>query len=237
MNDTTPAYVSIVFAVTTVVTVSILFRALQARGVGGQAVKVLYFIVPLWLVLQGWLSMSGFYQITDTLPPRLILFGILPALVAMIGLFVFARDTVIDRLPMRALTWLHLVRIPVEIVLYWLSAAGLVPRMMTFEGANFDIASGVLAVIVSLLAFRRGQVNRLLLTVFNIIGLLLLANIVSIAAMSLPSPMQQLNFDAPNRGVLIFPYIWLPTIVVPIVLFSHLAALWQLFTPPRTLNS
>jgi hypothetical protein len=42
-------------------------------------------------------------------------------------------------------------------------------------------------------------------------------------------PAQQLNFDQPNRAVLYFPYVWLPAIVVPIVLFSHLAALWQIF--------
>jgi hypothetical protein len=64
----------------------------------------------------------------------------------------------------------------------------------------------LLAVIVGVAAFRRGKVNRPLLIVFNIIGLLLLANIVSIAALSLPSPMQQLNFESPNRGVLLFPY-------------------------------
>ena len=230
MNDTAPAYVSIVFAVTTVVTVGFLFRALQEPGVAGSAVKVVYFAVPLWLVLQGWLAMAGFYQVTDTVPPRLILFGILPALLLIVGLLAFAREGLIERVPLRTLTLLHIVRIPVEIVLYWLFVAGMVPRMMTFEGSNFDIASGVLAFIVGVAAFSRGKVNRPLLIVFNIVGLLLLANIVSIAALSLPSPMQQLNFDAPNRGVLLFPYIWLPTIVVPIVLFAHLAALWQLVT-------
>ena len=35
-------------------------------------------------------------------------------------------------------------------------------------------------------------------------------------------------FEQPNRAVLFFPYIRLPTIIVPVVLFSHLAALWKL---------
>ena len=100
--------------------------------------------------------------------------------------------------------------------------------MMTFEGMNYDIVSGVLAPIVFFAAFRGDEVNRWLLIGYNVLGLVLLANIVSIAALSLPSPIQQLNFDTPNRGVLLFPYVWLPTLIVPIVLFSHLAALWQL---------
>ncbi|HEV7700865.1 MAG TPA: hypothetical protein VGO43_11595, partial [Pyrinomonadaceae bacterium] len=80
------------------------------------------------------------------------------------------------------------------------------------------------------LAFKAGIANKWLLVGFNILGLMLLANIVSIAIMSLPSPMQQMAFDQPNRGVLLFPYIWLPTVIVPIVLFSHLASLWKLLT-------
>ena len=31
-------------------------------------------------------------------------------------------------------------------------------------------------------------------------------------------------------AVLYFPFIWLPSVVVPIVLFSHLASLWKLAT-------
>ena len=147
----------------------------------------------------------------------------------MIGVyFVFFRESFIERLSLRTLTLLHVVRIPVEIVLLWLSLAGQVPRVMTFEGRNFDILSGILAPIVYLIAFRGGEVKRGLLIAYNIFGLVMLANIVTIAILALPSPMQQIAFDQPNRAVLYFPYIWLPTIIVPIVLFSHLAALWKL---------
>lgn len=57
----------------------------------------------------------------------------------------------------------------------------------------------------------------------------LLINIVIRALLSFPSPMQQLAFDQPNRAIIYFPFIWLPTVVVPIILFSHLASIWQLF--------
>jgi hypothetical protein len=39
--------------------------------------------------------------------------------------------------------------------------------------------------------------------------------------------MQQMSFDQPNRAVLFFPYVFLPTIIVPIVLASHLFALYK----------
>jgi len=38
-----------------------------------------------------------------------------------------------------------------------------------------------------------------------------------------------LAFDQPNIAVLYFPFSWLPTYVVPVVLFCHLAALRKLY--------
>ncbi len=82
-------------------------------------------------------------------------------------------------MPLKVLTMVHIVRIPVEIVLLWLFLGGQVPRIMTFEGYNFDILSGILAPIVYLIVFRGATVNRRLLIAYNIFGLVLLANIAS----------------------------------------------------------
>jgi hypothetical protein len=224
--DTLPPYVSIVFILTTFVSVGFLLQAIKSAGLGSVPSKLLLFLLPLWILLQAVLGAGGFYSVTDSLPPRIFVFGVLPALLLIVIYFVFFRLTFIDRLPLRHLTLLHIVRVPVELVLLWLYTGGLVPRIMTFEGWNFDILSGLLAVYFA--AFRGGSVKRSLLIAYNIVGIVLLINIVSIAILSLPTPLQRLAFDQPNRAVLLFPYIWLPTIIVPIVLFSHLAALWKL---------
>lgn len=105
----------------------------------------------------------------------------------------------------------------------------MVPEAMTFEGQNFDILSGITAPVIYFLAFRNRRVNRPLLIAWNIAALLLLANIVTIAVLAFPSPIQQIAFDQPNRAVMYFPYVWLPAVVVPIVLFSHVASLWKLY--------
>src|SRR5580765_5287491 len=107
-------------------------------------------------------------------PPRLFLFGVLPALLLIISYFLFFRARFIERLPLRLLTLVHVVRIPVEIVLLWLFFGGLIPQVMTFEGRNFDILSGILATIVYLIAFRGGTTKTWILIAFNILGLLLL---------------------------------------------------------------
>ena len=56
----------------------------------------------------------------------------------------------------------------------------------------------------------------------------LLANIVINAILSSPFPLQQFAFDQPNIAILYFPFSWLPTFVVPVVLFCHLASIRQL---------
>ena len=226
--ETVPAYVSIVFILTTFVTVAFLIQAIKSVGTISLPSQILLFLLPLWIIFQAVIVIGGFYQDATAVPPRIAVFGVFPALVTIIVYFIFFRSSFIERIPPRLLTLLHVVRIPVELVLFLLFVSKQVPQVMTFEGRNFDIISGILAVIVYFVAFRGKTVNRWILIGFNIVGLLLLANIVSIAILSLPSPIQQIAFDQPNRAVTFFPYIWLPTIIVPIVLFAHLSSLWKL---------
>ncbi len=221
-----PAYVSIVFILTTFATVGFLLQAVKAAGMESRPAKVLLFLLPLWIIFQCVLASGGFYLDVSFAPPRLVVFGVLPAVATLIAFLLFAREFV-SRMPVRLLTLLHVVRIPVEIVLYWLFLGGKVPQIMTFAGVNYDIVSGILAIVVSLAAFRGSTVNLPLLIGYNILGLILLAIIVSVAASSVPGPMQQMSFEQPNIAVLHFPYILLPTVIVPIVLFSHLAVLYK----------
>ena len=227
--ESVPSYVSAVFILTTFAAIAFLLRAMRRAGLGGFPSGLLLFLLPLWIFLQATLALGGVYANFASFPPRIVLFGVLPAILLIGSYFLFFRTSFVERLPLQTLTLLHMVRVPVEIVLLWLFLAGQVPQMMTFEGRNFDIISGLLSPVVYWLVFRRDHIRRGLLAAYNILGLILLANVVLIAALSVPSPLQQLNIDQPNRAVLYFPYVWLPTIVVPIVLFSHLASLWKLF--------
>ncbi|MFT3745381.1 MAG: hypothetical protein QM785_13940 [Pyrinomonadaceae bacterium] len=226
--DAVPGYVSVIFLLTAFTAVWFLLQAVKAVGLQTLPAKILLFFLPFWIILQCVLSIGGFYQQTDAFPPRLFVFGILPAILLILIFLVFSRSSFIERLPLKYLTLLHVIRIPVELVLYWLFVGSVVPRIMTFAGWNFDILSGILAVAVYFAAFREGEPNRALLLGFNAVGLVLLITIVTLAILSLPSPIQELAFDQPNRGVLFFPYSLLPSIVVPIVLFAHLASLWKL---------
>jgi len=203
--ESLPGYVSIVFILTTFLTVGFLLQSVKFAGLQTTASKLLLFLLPLWIFFQAVIAIGGFYQKTDSLPPRLVLFGVLPTILLIGVYFVFFRESFIERLPLKLLTLLHVVRIPVELTLFWLFVGGQIPQVMTFEGRNFDILSGILAIIAYFVGFRGGTVNRGVLLGFNIIGLLLLVNIVAIAILSLPTPMQQIAFDQPNWAFLFFP--------------------------------
>jgi len=228
MIDSLPFYVTVVFVLTTLLTIGFLLRSFGSIRPPGSASKLLTFIIPFWMLLTGVLALGGFYQQFQVVPPLVITCAVLPANLLIIVYFIFFRKTFIERLSLRSLTLLHFVRLPVELVLLGLFQGGFVPQIMTFEGRNFDILSGVTAPIIFWLAFRDGVVRRPLLIVWNLFALGLLANIVITAFFSFPSPMQRFGFEQPNVGLTYFPFIWLPAIIVPTVLFAHLASLWKL---------
>jgi hypothetical protein len=102
---------------------------------------------------------------------------------------------------------------------------------MTFEGRNFDILAGITAPIIAYFSLKKVKLSRNVVLVWNIICLGLLINIVVNGFLSAPSPLQQLAFDQPNIAILNFPFSWLPTFIVPLVLFGHLVSIRQLLKP------
>jgi hypothetical protein len=228
MIENLPAYVSVTFTLTTFLTVGFFLYAIRQGAFQALPAKILISLTAFWLLFQAVMALGGFYTQTGFFPPRIVILGVFPVLLLIIAYFLFFRASFIERLPLKLLTILHVIRIPVEITLFWLLQNRLVPEAMTFEGRNFDILSGLTAPIVFWLAFRGGKLNRALLIGWNIFALILLVNVVTIAVVAMPSPMQSLALDQPNIAVLYFPFNWLPSVVVPIVLFCHLASLWKL---------
>ena len=216
-----PPYISIVFGLTTLLTVGLFYKAANRSN----TTLIMLFA---WLALQAYIGLSGFYTITDSIPPRFILL-VLPPLLFIIGLFTTSKGRqYIDSLDVKTLTILHTIRITVEIVLFWLFVHKTVPGLMTFEGRNFDILSGLTAPVIFYFGFIKKQTGKKVILLWNFICLGLLINIVVNAVLSAPFPFQKFAFDQPNIAVLYFPFNWLPSCVVPLVLLAHLAAIRQL---------
>ncbi|WP_379969121.1 hypothetical protein [Epilithonimonas sp. UC225_85] len=227
-----PIYISVVFVLTTLATLFLFIRTVRSSGFEATRKKSGLILIGLtaWLILQAALTLNGFYNKNLlSLPPKLMLFGILPAVLVIILLFLIPKGRdFIDSLPIKNITYLNVVRIPVEIVLLWLFISKAVPELMTFEGRNFDILSGISAPVIAYFVFTKKNLSRNILLIWNFICLGFLVNIVINALLSAPFPLQQFAFDQPNIAIINFPFSWLPTFIVPIVLFGHLVSIRQL---------
>jgi hypothetical protein len=136
----------------------------------------------------------------------------------------------IDSLDIKTLTLLHTIRIAIEIILFLVFLQKGIPGIMTFEGRNFDIISGLTAPFIYYFGFIKKQLNEKIIAAWNIVCLVLLINIVITAILSAPFAFQKLAFEQPNVAILYFPFVWLPCCIVPIVLFSHLVAIRRFIT-------
>jgi len=222
-----PLYLPVIFILTTLLTLAFFYKASRYS-------KPTLFILLVWIMVQGTVSYIGFYTNTYAMPPRFALL-IGPPLLVIIFLFVTKKGRgYLDGFDARTLTYLHAVRVPVEMVLLGLSVWGAIPELMTFEGRNFDVFSGITAPFVAYLGYRTQRRNKALLLAWNFICLGLLFNIVIHAILSAPTPFQQMAFEQPNIAVFYFPFVWLPCCVVPLVLLSHLVSIRQLIRHKNT---
>lgn len=225
-----PPLIPVGFVLTTALTFVILLWAVlmafapHRRGSGMEVVMVVFILLCMWLTVQAWLAAIGFYADEESIPPRLVL-AVAPMLLSIAGLFLTRWKKHLDKLPLLSLTLIHTVRIPVEITLLWLYRQGQIPQAMTFEGWNYDIVAGISAPILAYICLIKKWVHIRILLIWNILCLGLLLNIVVIAVLSVASPIQCLAYDQPNEAIKFFPYIWLPSFVVPVVFFSHLASI------------
>ncbi len=232
MLENLPIYIPIIFGLTTLFTLYMFFRVIKtsnSEATRNGATKITIGLT-IWLVIQSVLTLQNFYSSNTTLlPPRIFVFGVLPTFITILFLFISKKGLhFIDSLSLKNYTYLNLVRIPVEFVLWWLFLNKCVPELMTFEGRNYDIIAGITAPFIAYYGFTKAKLSNPIILVWNFICLGLLINIGVHGFLSAPSPLQKLAFNQPNIALLYFPFSWLVSFVVPIVLFGHLTAIRQL---------
>ena len=179
--------------------------------------------ITLWGVLHSMLAYSGFYENTHTIPPRFLLLVFPMMVIVLSTIFSKKMQNWLGTFTLKQLTYLHVVRVLVELVLFWLFVGSYVPQLLTFEGQNFDILAGITAPIVAFISFRKNTINKPLLWIWNAFSIILLTNVLVHAVLSTPTVLQKFAFDQPNIAVMKFPFLLLPSVIVPIVLISNMA--------------
>lgn len=128
--------------------------------------------------------------------------------------------------PLAVLVGFQGFRLPLELVMHQAALERTMPLQMTYTGSNFDIVSGLSAVLVGALAARE-LAPRWLLLAWNALGSVLLVLILVIAVASLPSFAAYGREPARlNTWVAYFPFVWLPAGLVSAAVLGHVL-LWR----------
>ncbi|WP_420582673.1 hypothetical protein [Reichenbachiella sp.] len=222
------------FVILTAICLLVIFKGLKIGIKNFEETQRKRILKRYWIVLSIWIaftsvaSLSGFTTDFDSLPPRPALFIVIPAIVLVFILSSKQTSLILQSIPPKYLINIQIFRVPVEFLLWLLLLAGVTPIQMTFEGQNFDILVGLTAPLAAYLAFARGRINRKLAIAWNVFGLVLLANILVIAVLSMPTPLRIFMNEPANTEVGKFPVIFLPAILVPIAFYFHAFSIKQL---------
>jgi len=190
-----------------------------------------------WFAYVGLSAYLGVFKNTAMRPPGTV-FLLVPVLLFLFLFFVFVfRSSTGARVALAFPLWVLLgaesFRIGVELFLHQLWIGGLVPKMLTFDGANVDIYIGASAAVIAWLS-TRGKVGMRLALAWSVLGLLALTNVVIRAVLTSPGPFNVIHAEVPNRLFGTFPFLLIPGFFVPLAVVLHLLAVRALSSQLRT---
>lgn len=207
-----PIYISISFIL---ITGYVVFAFTKSNNLKRSTLPILL----SWSGLISVLSYFGIYQYQDGDNISRFIFVLVPISVFVVYLiqnksFYRSRD-------LRWSTAVHVVRLPVELLLYQLAIREWLPLEMTFKGWNFDVIPGVTSILI-LLWMKFGVVNRKLLLSWNVLGLIFILFILANGFLSQELFYEKFGYSVANKGIAYFPLILLAGVIVPIVIYTHI---------------
>jgi hypothetical protein len=176
--------------------------------------------VLAWLVVTALVAASGVLRRFDVTPPP---FAGLVLAIGVVGIAVpcSSLGTLLVRgLPLWALAGFQVFRFPLELVMHRAYVEGVMPVQMSYSGLNYDILSGMTAGVLGSWLYR-GRVPRWIVGSWNLLGFVLLVNVVTIAIVSTPV-FRWFGNERLNVFATYPPFVWLPAILVPAALMGHI---------------
>lgn len=186
--------------------------------VAGLMAKSLKFLLALLFLatLTGSLALSGLFSNFEAFPPRLMLLFI-PLVLVTVGAAFSSVGARFRDMPIAWLIGFQAFRLPLELMIHKAVNEGVAPPQLTWTGMNYDI---IPAISVLFLVPFASRVPTWTLWCWNMMGILLLVNVITVAIISIPGPFKILT--PANIWVAYFPFVWLPTICVMAAIFGHL---------------
>ena len=217
------------------------YDTITAFGIGGLAVgmAVLCVVVyshgnsrrrvkltigaALWMAVTAIAAEAGLLSRFDlTPPPMALMVASVFAIAFAIGLSPLGR-ALANETPLILLVALQIFRFPLELVMHHAAEQSIMPVQLSYSGYNFDIFTGLGAILLVILMKFKTDVSKVVVWIWNIWGMYCLLAIAIIAITT--SPMVRAFGDDPpnlNTWVLFFPYVWLPVVLVTIAISGHI---------------
>lgn len=202
----------------------LLYRASLACGdsPGGARINQRRFLMRAlaWVAAVSLASLSG--AMNPAMRPPVV-FVVMLAGILTLGVMIARSETgrrFARGLPLAWLVGFQAFRLPLELAMQRAHTEGLMPIQMSYSGQNFDIVTGATALVLGLVMAVR-EVPRSVVQAWNVLGLVLLANILGVAMLSTPV-FAYFGPDRLNVFVMRMPYTLLPAVMVLAAWAGHL---------------
>ena len=189
-------------------------------------------MAAVWMAATWVAASSGLLRNWDRTPPP---FGLLVVLITAMAIAIAVSSfgkRLAQFVPLWALVGIQGFRLPLELAMHEMYERGIMPEQMSYSGRNFDIATGITAIIVAV-ALRTGRGGRGLVIVWNLLGLSLVLNVVIVAILSTPL-FRYFGDDRLNVWVTYPPYVGLNAVMVLAAFAGHLTIFRALRLQHRT---
>ncbi len=176
-----------------------------------------------WTLVQSIPIYMGWVTQENAIPGAPLQMGVMFAVIFAVILSPVGRRLA-TTLPLWLLVGAQGLRLPLELVLHAWAEQGVAPPQMTWTGQNIDIIAGVVCLIAAPFADR----SRAVAWASQVVGVVLLANVVRVVFLSLPTPMKQ--FDEPLLLAFQLPAQWIATVCVAGAVLFHGLTIRKLLT-------
>lgn len=188
----------------------------------------------LIVFLVGWhlyvfILASTEFMLNLSFPPRFFLLTILPAFI-FTGIFIYKNrnKSWVQNIPSHQLFFYQSFRIGIETLFIFTVAKGILHPNVTIEGYNYDLIYASTVLVIGLLTLKNFEKHKHIIIWWNYLGLAIIAVIIFLFQSTIyipeiygdiaPFPIEFLNY----------PYILVPSFLMPSAVFMHVLSIVQL---------
>jgi hypothetical protein len=191
-------------------------------------------VTVAWMTGTWLVASSGAFRQWDPTPPPFAF--LIVDVLFFAGLLAWSPlgGRLVATVPLWMLVLVQAFRVPLELAMHVMYERGVMPVQMSYSGRNFDIVTGLSALVVAAVVRRRAAPG--LVRAWNVMGLLLVLNVTTIGVLSTPR-LRYFGDDQLNVWITYPPFVWLPAVMVLAALAGHLLifrSLSMAAAPPGT---